>query len=121
VVGGWLDACARQVMLAFNLARAVGRPGRTVLIFVAGIAQIEDLWEKFDELRAKAVTVCSWSLPTSITECPLHSLRAARALSRVRSFVRSFVHCVLVFLVLIFSGGRVRPSIHPSVRPVGLV
>ena len=40
-----------QVALAFDLARVVGRPGRSVLIFVAGMRDIEDFADRFAELE----------------------------------------------------------------------
>ena len=40
-----------QVDIAFDLCRQVGTPGRSVLIFVSGIAQITDIVERFTEIQ----------------------------------------------------------------------
>ena len=42
-----------QIDLAFDLSRHVGTPGRSVLIFVSGIAHITELVEKFQEIRQR--------------------------------------------------------------------
>jgi len=41
------------VSLAFDIARHVGTPGRSVLIFVSGIAQITDFVDRFNEIKER--------------------------------------------------------------------
>lgn len=43
-----------QHLLAFHLARAVGKPGKSVLIFVSGIKDIDDIARRFEELPPAA-------------------------------------------------------------------
>ena len=42
-----------KVSLAFDIARHVGTPGRSVLIFVSGIAQITDFVDRFNEIKER--------------------------------------------------------------------
>ena len=42
-----------KVGLAFDIARHVGTPGRSVLIFVSGIAQITDFVDRFNEIKER--------------------------------------------------------------------
>jgi ATP-dependent RNA helicase DHX29 len=45
-----------QLDLALHVARTVGRPGSAVLIFVAGMAEIVDLVDKFEALNESAAS-----------------------------------------------------------------